>query len=161
MSCAFLGNLFCSKEASSIRLYSLGTAQHIKYSTIVFEQYISRPEQLSGYRGRKAHAEIFLDCHPSVSYEAGLACLHSHRKNAALFWQLQADNCNSDTNHMKSVPGSFLSQRERERETKRGRELWMGYSHGRQPVVSTVMDGRMYVCIFGTDFFFSLPPSLA
>lgn len=120
ISCAFLQNLFCSEEASSIRLYSLGTAQHIKYSTIVFKQYISRPEQLSGYRGRKAHAEIFLDCHPSVSYEAGLACLHSHRKNAALFWQLQADNCNSDTNHMKSVPGSFLSQRERERLTEGG-----------------------------------------
>lgn len=33
----------------------------------------------------------------------------------------------------------------------------MGYSHGRQPVVSTVMDGRIYVCIFGTDFFFLSP----
>lgn len=38
-----------------------------KYDTIISEQYISRLKQLANYRRRKAHAEIFLDCHPDLS----------------------------------------------------------------------------------------------
>lgn len=64
-----------------------------KYATIISEQYISRPKQLADYRGRKAHAEIFLDCHPVLSYEgrAGMLAFTEEEYGPSLTassWQL-------------------------------------------------------------------------
>lgn len=91
----------------------------------------------------------------SCRTKAGLACLHSQRKNMALPWQLQADNCNSDTNHFKSVLSFFpLVQTE-------WAEGWKQMGTVKEgSMLCTVVDGCMYVCILGTVFILSSSCSL-
>lgn len=97
----------------------------------------------------------------SCRTKAKLACLHSQRKNMALSWQLQADNCNSDTNHFKSLL-SFFFPPLRDRERAEGWKQMGTVKEG--SVLCTVVDRCMYVCILGTvfspPFFLLLSPSL-
>lgn len=80
----------------------------------------------------------------SCRMKAELACWHSQSKNMALPWQLQADNCNSDTNHFKSVLYFLFLLRDREK------EYWGLETNGQVKegsMLCTVVDGCMYVCI--------------